>query len=966
MDWERQCAILQKRIDELESENQELRRRLGMPAKCAEESAAIPASGIHKYSSPAEKIKLFRSLFRGREDVYAKRWYSTKSEKSGYSPVCANEWREGVCLKPKGSCSKCEHRSNVPISDSVLYAHLSGKDSFCRDVVGIYPIMSDDTCTFLAIDFDDGDWQENVTAVRNVCTTWNVPCSVERSRSGDGAHLWIFFKEPISCPTVRKLGSSLLTSAMEQGGKLKLDSYDRMFPCQDTLPNGGFGNLIALPLQGLARKRGNSVFVDENFMPFSDQWSYLASVKKVNLPEVEAILKQHSHGDPLGKLCEVEPKKKPWERENNTILSAMDFLGVHKIVRSNFLYIPSDELTPKVRNRLLRLAAFKNPEFYKAQAMRLPIYDKPRIICTAQERDGYLALPRGCEAEMLQLFENAGTTCEIEDQTNPGKSIHVEFNGQLRDEQQPAADSLLEHNNGVLSATTAFGKTVVAAYLIGHRKVNTLILVHTQALMNQWKKSLESFLTINEILPGQPKRRGRKKERSLIGQLGGTKESLSGIVDIAIMQSLISGDDVRELVKDYGMVIVDECHHVSALSFERVFQEVTARYVYGLTATPIRQDGHHPIIYMQCGPIRYQVDAKAQAEKRSFDHAVLPRFTAFSQPLDVPKAWAITDAYAAITKDSIRNEQIVADVLEAVESRRTPLVLTERFDHAKLLADQLSQAIPNTALLSGKGSAKEKRELLQHISEISSEEKLVLVATGRYVGEGFDMPRLDTLFLAMPVSWKGTLAQYAGRLHRDYAGKQEVLIYDYIDARVPMLEKMYQRRLNGYAAIGYSIRGDRAAPVGENRIFSQEEYWVAFSADIQATKKEIIVVCPYLHIGQVKAFVRILPQKVKVTVITGEEDNFKPETWQKMSATIAYLQENGIRVENKPDIYQRFAVIDQELLWYGGVNFLGFEKNGNGTMRLHSPELSMELIASIIKEQECRKSKQQTAFYRVL
>lgn len=944
MGWEKQCIILQKRIDELEAENQELRRRLGIAPKQIEQPKTNSTSGIHKYSSPEEKIKLFRSLFRGREDVYAKRWYSTKSEKSGYSPVCANEWREGVCLKPKGSCSKCEHRENVSLSDSVLYAHLSGKDPYCRDVVGIYPILNDDTCSFLAIDFDDGNWQENVSAVRNVCRAWNIPCSVERSRSGEGAHLWVFFSEAIACSIARKLGSCLLTAAMEQGGKLKLDSYDRMFPCQDTLPNGGFGNLIALPLQGLARRKGNSVFVDESFAPYQDQWSHLADIQKMNLPGVEAILKQHSHGDPLGKLCEIEPKKKPWERENRAPLAAMDFLGVQKVVRSNFLYVPSEKLTPKVRNRLLRLAAFKNPEFYKAQAMRLPIYDKPRIICTVQERDGYLALPRGCEAELVQLFENAGTTCEIEDQTNPGRAIHVEFNGQLRDEQHPAADSLLEHNIGVLSATTAFGKTVVAAYLIGHRKVNTLILVHTQALMNQWKKSLEAFLTIDEILPEQPKRRGRKKERSLIGQLGGTKESLSGIVDIAIMQSMISGDDVRELVKDYGMVIVDECHHVSASSFERVLQEATARYVYGLTATPVRQDGHHPIIYMQCGPIRYQVDAKAQAEKRSFDHAVLPRFTAFSQPLDVPKAWAITDAYAAITKDEVRNAQIVADVLEAVESGRTPLVLTERFDHAKLLADHLSQITPNTVLLSGKGSAKDKRNLLQHLADIPPEEKLILIATGRYVGEGFDLPRLDTLFLAMPISWKGTLAQYAGRLHRDYEGKQEVLIYDYIDARVPMLEKMYQRRLTGYAAIGYSIRGDRAAPAGENRIFSQEEYWPAFSTDIQTAKKEITVVCPYLNFGQVKRFVGILPQEVKVTVITGEEENFKPETWQKMSAAIAYLQEKGIRVENESDIYQRFAVIDQELLWYGGVNFLGFEKNGNGTMRLHSPELAKELM----------------------
>lgn len=957
MDWQKQCEILQKRIDELETENQELRRMLGISSERKTEPAVIPASGIHKRSLPDEKIQLFRSLFRGREDVFAKRWYSTKSEKSGYSPVCENEWREGVCQKPKGSCAKCEHRENVPISNSAIYAHLSGKDPYGRDVIGVYPILCDDTCTFLAIDFDDGNWQENVSAVWNVCSTWNIPCSVERSRSGEGAHLWVFFAKAISCATARKLGSCLLTAAMEKGGKLKLDSYDRMFPCQDTLPNGGFGNLIALPLQGLARKNGNSVFVDEAFVPYADQWSYLDSVQKVTLPDVEAILKQHSHSDPIGKLCEAKTTK-PWERESPNALAAIDFFGVQKIVRSNFVYISTDGISPKARNRLMRLAAFKNPEFYKAQAMRLPIYDKPRIICIAQERDGYLALPRGCETALVQLLENIEATFEIEDQTNHGKPIRVEFNGQLREEQQPAADALLAYNNGVLSATTAFGKTVIAAYLICQRKVNTLILVHTQALLNQWKKSLETFLRIDEMLPEQPKRRGRRKERSLIGQLGGSKENLSGFIDIAIMQSLISNNEVKDFVKDYGMVIVDECHHVSALSFERVLQEVTARYVYGLTATPTRQDGHHPIIYMQCGPIRYQVDAKAQAEKRSFDHAVLPRFTAFSQPLNIQKAWAITDAYAAMVKDEIRNEQIVRDILDAVESGRTPLVLTERFEHAKLLADRLSQMVSNVVLLSGKGSAKEKRDILQHLSEIPSEEQLILVATGRYVGEGFDLPRLDTLFLAMPISWKGTLAQYAGRLHRDYAGKQEVLIYDYIDARIPMLEKMYQRRLTGYVSIGYSIQGERTAPACENRIYSQEDYWAAFCSDIQAAKREVTIVCPYLHIGQIKRFLGIMPQKVEITVITGTKENFKPETWKKIAAAITYLQANGICVENRHEIYQRFTVIDGELLWYGGVNFLGFEKNGNGTMRLYSQELAKELLENIGEHENAEKAEE--------
>lgn len=955
MDWEQRCKELQQRIEELEKENRELRRKLGYPEPVQSvvteafktEVMQEPAVGanVHMRSTPEEKIRLFRSLFRGRKDVFARRWYSVQKGKGGYAPVCANEWRYGVCIKPKGKCSKCENRVLVPLDDAIIYNHLSGKDANGQAVIGLYPLLADDTCYFLAIDFDDGAWQENVTAVRSVCGEWGIPCGVERSRSGEGAHLWVFFEDAIPCATARKLGSALLTAAIEREGKLKLDAYDRMFPCQDTLPNGGFGNLIALPLQGQARKKGNSLFVDEMFRPFPDQWAYLSTMRKLGTEDVDALIKVHSHGDALGNLCVVESTSKPWERQKKVTLSALDFYGVQHIVRANMIYIPANGFAPRVRNQLLRLAAFRNPDFYKSQAMRLPIYDKPRIICAAEERDGYLALPRCCEPDLTELLETAGASYEIEDKTFTGNEIRVGFKGELRPEQIPAAEALLAHDNGVLSATTAFGKTVIASYLISQRKVNTLVLVHTQALLNQWKKALSEFLEINETLPEFPKKRGRKKERSLIGQLGGAKNNLSGFVDIAIMQSLISKDEVRELVKDYGLVIVDECHHVSAVSFEQVLKEVNAKYVYGLTATPARQDGHQPIIHMQCGPIRYQVDAKQQAEKRPFDHAVIPKFTSFAQPLTDETPWKITDAYAAMQINEERNNKIVVDVLTAVTEGRTPIVLTERYDHAKLLAEILGEKSRNVVLLSGKGTAKEKREILQGLSQIPADEPLILVATGRYVGEGFDLPRLDTLFLAMPVSWKGTLAQYAGRLHRNYEGKQEVLIYDYVDIRVPMLERMYHKRLSGYAAIGYTIRGDRTAPMAENRIFTQEEYWDTFSMDIANAQKDILITSPYLYIAQVKRFLKLIPEKTHVTVVTGDEPSFNREAWEKVSNAVKLLEDAGARVILQPKVYQRYAVIDKSTLWYGGINFLGIEKAAHGAMRLCSTELASELMS---------------------
>lgn len=952
---EEYCKQLERRVAELEKENAELRAQLGLSDTKAAATVPLaevensPAATVHKYSSPNEKIHLFRSLFLGREDVFAKRWYSTKTEKSGYSPVCANEWRGGVCIKPKGSCSKCDNRELVPLSDAIIYEHLSGKDRYGRDVVGLYPILPDDTCYFLAVDFDDGDWQDNVSEVRNICTSWNVPCAVERSRSGEGAHLWIFFSEPIACSTARKLGTALLTAAMENSGKLKLDSYDRMFPNQDTLPKGGFGNLIALPLQGQARKQHNSSFVDKHFHTYDDQWAYLAQIQKLSALEVESLVKTYSRGDGLGVLCAADDDPKPWERRPKAILSAMDFDNPLEIVRSNMLYVANNSLTPRVRNQLLRLAAFKNPDYYRSQAMRLPIYNKPRVVCTAEERDDYLALPRGCEQSLIELLNNANAAYTITEKTNPGKSIDVQFKGTLHAEQQPAAEALLSHNTGVLSATTAFGKTVIAAHLIGQRKVNTLVLVHTQALLNQWKTSLSEFLEINEVLPELPKKCGRKKERSVIGQLGGTKNTIAGIVDIAIIQSLISGDDVKGLVKDYGMVIVDECHHVSAVNFERVLKEVNAKYVYGLTATPTRQDGHQPIIHMQCGPIRYCVDAKEQAKKRAFGHYLLPRFTTYRC---VSSEKGIAAIYKGLAENEVRNDHIVKDVIKALADGRTPIILTERREHVLLLADRLASHCKNIITLFGTASAKLRRQTMEKLHAIPAGEQLVIVATGKYVGEGFDYPRLDTLFLALPIAWKGKVAQYAGRLHRNYPGKNEVQIYDYVDIHVPVLENMYQKRLKGYSAIGYKIKIAGMPQANPDLIYDGKSFYPVFSEDIQNAKREILIVSPFMRKSRVTQIQWLLSEAMlnnaKVVVVTRPVEDFPEKDQKSVIENTQKLESYGIEVRHRAGFHQKFTVIDGRIVWYGSVNFLSFGTAEESIMRFTSHDIAGQLIETVI------------------
>ena len=950
---ERAYRELLEKYNHLLEENKYLKAELA--AIKGEKSVVLPVSrivptdslpSINKNSTSEEKIKLFRSLFVGREDVFARRWYSPTSGKSGYQPVCGNEWNEEYCDKKKHKCSACPNRKLMPLTNKDIYDHLAGKDKYGRDVIGLYPMLKDETCKLLCLDFDEEDFKEAVSAFRRVCEMYNVPISVEISRSGNGAHIWMFFEEAITSATARKLGTSLLTKAMENNESVTFKSYDRLFPNQDTMPNGGFGNLIALPLQGNARKNNGSVFVDDGFIPFTDQWAYLESVEKISGVAIENLLVTLCKNDELGSLVD-ESEDRPWESKKDEPLGQIDFWGKIEIVRSNMLYIPRKHVSPLAQNRIKRLAAYKNPDFYKTQAMRLPVYNKPRIISTAECIKDYIALPRGCETELCRLLSDANAEFDIADKTNEGRAISVEFNGTLREEQVPATEALLSDNIGVLSATTAFGKTIIAAKLIGTRKVNTLVLVHTQSLMNQWQKSLEQFLKM-DIDPPRTKKGNIKKKWSPIGVLGAGKNKLGGIVDVAVMQSLVSGDEVKEIVRNYGLIIVDECHHVSAVNFERILKYANAKYVYGLTATPTRQDGHHPIIFMQCGPIKYRVDAKEQAEKRSFEHYLIPRFTSYRNK---ESDRTITELYRDLSENEIRNLSIIKDVSLALKQGRTPIVLTERKEHVISLAERLSGCCNNIITLFGSSSNKERREMMEKLESIPDEEPLIIVATGKYVGEGFDYPRLDTLFLALPIAWKGKVAQYAGRLHRNYPGKNEVQIYDYVDLHIPLLERMYQKRLKGYMSIGYKIKIDATVSAPMNIIYDGKNFYRNYCEDILTACKEVLVVCPFMRKGRVTQLLKIFSQalfkNVKITIITRPPADFKENDRKNVEDIVTKLENQGITVRYRSGFHQKFTVIDNEIVWYGSVNFLSFGIAEESIMRFANKDIAGQLLDTI-------------------
>ena len=921
-----------------------------------------------------DHARLLYSVFKGRRDVYSKRGLR-KDGGSSYFTQCDNFWKYGVCPKRDGKktkCADCSHKQWTQLTLRTLMSHLRGDKADGTDVIGVYPLLPDETCNFLVFDFDnhdsdlaeandganDGpDWFEEVDTFRTICKQQGLYPLVERSRSGKGAHIWLIFDEPIHASLARKLGNALLTKGAETINLKNFKYYDRMLPAQDKLPLGGLGNLIALPLQGQALKNGNSAFIDEFWHAYPDQWEQLRTVRRISRIWIEEKLREwHLESESLGALSVADEqggdKPKPWDKQRFT-LNRDHVIGSMRITLANQIYIETANLKPALRNTLRRMSAFSNPQFYKRQAMGYEVRGIPRIIWCGSEEDGYIAIPRGKREALTEALHTAEIPYTLTDKRQTGKTIHVVFRGQLYPEQQLACDYMLKYDTGILSAATAFGKTPVGAAIIAERQVNTLILVHNREIMKNWVEDLQKFLEIRENLPEYTTPAGRVKHRkSVIGTLYAGHDSLGGIIDVAMIASLGSADAIDKRIHDYGMILMDECHHAGAANAEAVLREAGARYVYGLTATPKRDDGMEQKIFMQFGPIRWRFTSKDRIALQGFICSVRPRFTAL---INAGKPWRIQEAYQAVIHDERRNQQIAQDVRNCIAEGRAPLLLTRFREHAAIMNEILQGSADHIFLLQGGRSTKEREEIRTAMRAVPADENVLLIAIGQYIGEGFNFPRLDTLMLATPISWEGNVEQYAGRLHRAYEGKTVITIYDYVDSHVRILDQMFRKRLRAYKKIGYSISEQPdVIPNNARGIFGEKEILELFEQDVRNARKELIIASPGLNQERVLWIRDLLPaiyeRNARVSVYTMATEQY-PESQQSTTASlIQALKDHGVWVKESSRLHEHFAVIDRQVVWYGSANLLSRSRDTDDMIRFLDSEVAEMLLIAVEKE----------------
>ena len=880
MDIEEKDAIIAK----LKQENKYLKKLL----KQSNISFEIPKIVSPLNIPDNDKISIYLSYFIGRDDIFSYEYY-TKDGKRTFSPACKNRPNlTGFC---PNKCSECSNKQYAGITEKEIKRHLYGVDTF-----GIYPLMKDDCCQLLAVDFDDDDFKESALAFSRICHKHSLDNIIEISSSGCGAHVWLFFSKPIKASKVRRLGTYLIYEAMDSSKGINFDSLDRMFPSQDYVPTHGYGNLIVLPLQGKKAREGKTIFVDNNFVPYDlkHQISALAATNRINEEEVDVLLNEFKESDFFPLLNKNILK--------NIKLNRNDFAKQIVVIKQNDILVPKVALDDRSIKFIYRLASVPNPEYYEAQKQRRSVYNIPRIQKLYREDESFIYLPRGCYEDLIKVLNFFGVEITLKDKQTSGEMIIVSFKGKLKDYQKDGLDKLMKYDNGLFVARPSYGKTVTAIALIAEIKLNTLIIVPNLTLLNQWKERLNDFLDIGYEY---------KKEKDKFGTYSGTKKILTNKIDVACIDSLLK-EESEEVLKRYGLIILDEVHHIGASSYEQVVRNCWSKYLYGFTATPKRSDKNEKIIYKTIGDIRYQY----KDDNSGLDKVLKPEFTFFTFS-SLEKTVPYADMLTTLLLDKDRNSRIVEDIKRCYKNKRNIIVLTDRIEHISLLKEQLGE-LDNVFVINGQMSKLEKDRFFNSISKINK--GFIIISTGKYIGEGFDEKKLDTLFLVSPFRWNGTLEQYVGRLHRENDDKKYVEVHDCIDINVKMFANMYHERLRGYRKLGYVVDGDDV--IFEKKIYSTQDYRLKLIEDIKDSKQEV---CLIVNDYEPETLKEILDLSSNVKLYTSVKEDFSHKNITNVCITT--LEINAI-------------IIDNKIVWYGGINPFKLTTFNDSIMRINDKSIA--------------------------
>lgn len=868
-------------IEELLAENKKLKEENNRLKELLRKNNIDYTNENEKILTTDDKIKIYLSYFKGRNDVYAEKYI--KDGKKAYAKACNNRFNRDLCDMSKYKhCINCpnEYRKDFDIDE--VYNHFIGKKAYA-----IYPIINNN-CYFLAIDFDDKEFKDCALAYKRECDKLNIDSIIELSQSGEGAHVWIFFNDLISCKKARRLGDYILTCAMQNNKNISFKSYDRFFPSQDIVNKDGIGNCIALPLQGGCVRNHTSVFVDDNFIMYGNQIKALSSIKKVNEIDIDLILKNYADN------VDVEINNKSFKKLN---LMMSDFPLLFKIILKDDIYFSKEGLSSKALSGIKRLAIIHNPEFYEKQAKRISTYRIERIIELFNENLNYISLPRGCFNDLVELLEYVGIAYEIEDRRITLKEVNVKYNAILREKQKNVVDALLKFDNGLLIAPTGSGKTIMGMEVISRLKKPTLILVEKVKLLEQWKERINQFLKIYY-----------NDESIEPGVYYGTKKKLTGIIDIASIKSIKDEDNLYD---KYEIILGDEIHHIASKTYEEIIRKFQAKHIYGFTSTPKRSDNLEKIIYKIISPIR----ATLEESNRTFEKILKTRFTQFKNKESYE--WVnYADLLNELYKDSNRNQQIVNDIVEEYKKKKCILVLTERVEHINILKKLLLPYCKNIYTISGSDCTKARRQFNESINSI--ENQYIIISTGSFLGEGFDLGSLNTLFITMPFKFSGKLQQQTGRIHREYEGKNQVVVYDYVDIKIGKLAHQFQIRLKQYKKEEYSIIDENDKP---ELLYNYSNYSSQLYDDISNAKNVYLLFNYYKE----ERLNKLLELNANIEIITDEEINSNVKIIKEHSPINA-------------------IIIDNRIIWYGSVNPFAYAKKDDTILRIVDEEYAKEMI----------------------